>query len=683
MTNLRPTTNQSVRTRFVWQAVLLLFVALLASFMLPTAIRAEDTAAGAEDETADKEKIVRVGWFESQFNITDEKGRRSGYSYDYQQKIAAYTGWTYEYVEGSWPELLQMLSEGRIDLLSDVSYTDERAEQMLFSTLPMGAEEYFLYASPKNNDIVPNDYATFNGKKVGVNKGSVQTGIFLEWAQANGIQAELVELTGTEEENLTSLAQGKIDLYLSLDGFFDKGTAVPVCKIGASDFFFAVSKSRPELLAELNQAMGCVQDENQQYHQQLTAKYLRNSSVSRYLNATELDWLEGHDAIRVGYQDNYLAFCAKDPETGELTGALADYLATASDCLENAHIDFEPICYPTFADAIKALQGGEVDCVFPANLTEYDGETRGLLITPPLMSTDMAAVIREADQKSFAKKERVTVAVNADNPNYDLFLMDHFPEWRAIYFADTQECLRAIADGQADCLLISSYRYNNISALCEKLHLTTLSTGIDMDYCFAVNRGDTLLYSILAKATSAMSASTVNAALAHYYTEDARIKRIDPNLQNLMIIAICILTVAVVTLAFLLRDAWKERESARQQGKEPTKEDFALLDNLPLSYSVYHVIHTEHSKLYDAEIVYANHQFEQLGGMTANAIVGHRVRELYPYIQDEWYQSVKRAAVDGEDVEYDYHDPLNGKNYHFTAKQVIRPGYCAVTYQEV
>ncbi|MDO4405306.1 MAG: transporter substrate-binding domain-containing protein, partial [Atopobiaceae bacterium] len=611
------------------------------------------------------------------------KGRRSGYSYDYQQKIAAYTGWTYEYVEGSWPELLQMLSEGRIDLLGDVSYTDERAEQMLFSTLPMGAEEYFLYASPKNNDIVPNDYATFNGKKVGVNKGSVQTGIFLEWAQANGVQAELVELTGTEEENLTSLARGKIDLYLSLDGFFDKGTAVPVCKIGASDFFFAVSKSRPELLAELNQAMGRVQDENQQYHQQLTIKYLRNSNVSRYLNTTELEWLEDHGAIRVGYQDNYLAFCAKDPETGELTGALADYLATASDCLENAHIDFEPICYPTSADAIKALQDGEVDCVFPANLTEYDGETRGLLITPPLMSTDMAAVIREADQKSFAKKERVTVAVNADNPNYDLFLMDHFPEWRAIYFADTQECLRAIADSQADCLLISSYRYNNVSALCEKLHLTTLSTGIDMDYCFAVKRGDTLLYSILAKATNAMSASTVNAALTHHYTEDARIKRVDPNLQNLMIIAICILTVAVVTLAFLLRDAWKERKSARQQGKEPTKEDFALLDNLPLSYSVYHVIHTEHSKLYDAEIVYANHQFEQLGGMTANAIVGHRVRELYPYIQDEWYQSVKRAAVDGEDVEYDYHDPLNGKNYHFTAKQVIRPGYCAVTYQEV
>ena len=35
------------------------------------------------------------------FNLTDRFGRRSGYAYDYQQKIAAYTGWKYEYVTGT------------------------------------------------------------------------------------------------------------------------------------------------------------------------------------------------------------------------------------------------------------------------------------------------------------------------------------------------------------------------------------------------------------------------------------------------------------------------------------------------------------------------------------------------------------------------------------------------------
>ena len=109
-------------------------------------------------------KTVRVGWYKSPFNTVDQFGRRSGYAYDYQQKIAAYTGWNYEYVEGSWSELLQMLINGEIDLMSDVSYTDERAESMLFSSLRMGAEEYYIFISPDNEDINRDVVSTFTEK---------------------------------------------------------------------------------------------------------------------------------------------------------------------------------------------------------------------------------------------------------------------------------------------------------------------------------------------------------------------------------------------------------------------------------------------------------------------------------------------------------------------------------------
>ncbi len=96
--------------------------------------------AGAGAEKAGK--TVRVGWYESSFNTTDESGRRSGYAYEYQQKIAAYSGWQYEYVSAGWPVLLDMLKNGEIDLMSDVSWTEERENEMLFSSLPMGTEEY-------------------------------------------------------------------------------------------------------------------------------------------------------------------------------------------------------------------------------------------------------------------------------------------------------------------------------------------------------------------------------------------------------------------------------------------------------------------------------------------------------------------------------------------------------------
>ena len=121
--------------------VLCLLTALL--LFSPFSARAEDT----------EKKTVRVGWYESTYCYVDQFGRRSGIAYEYQHKISAYTGWEYEYVEDSWSNLLEKLKRGEIDLLSDVSYTDERSEQMSFSSLAMGVESYYLYIDADNTEI--------------------------------------------------------------------------------------------------------------------------------------------------------------------------------------------------------------------------------------------------------------------------------------------------------------------------------------------------------------------------------------------------------------------------------------------------------------------------------------------------------------------------------------------------
>ena len=534
-------------TRVVRLAALLL---LFAALLLPTGAKAQGGG-----------RVVRVGWYESPFNATDELGRRSGYAYEYQQRISAFTGWTYEYVKASFPELLEMLKEGKIDLLSDVSYTEERAESILYSALPMGAEDYCLFISPNNEEITKEDYSTFNGKRVGVNKNTLQEELYRQWAEANGVDTELVELTGTEDENLEKLERHRIDMYVTLDAFSSAERTVPVCKIGSSDFYFGVSRSQPELLLELNAAMSRIQDENPYYDQQLYAKYINVTGANLYLSAEEKAWLTEHGTIRVGYQDNYLAFCARDAKTGELTGALSEYLRIASGCLENARIDFSATAYPTAAAALEAMKRGEVDCVFPANLTDYDGEVQGYYMTPPLMSTDMSAVIRASDRSSFADKTRVTVAVNAGNTNYDMFLLEHFPEWRALYFKDTAEGLQAIADEQADCLLISNFRYNNLAALCQKLDLVTLSTGVEMDYCFAVVREATTLYSILSKIACVVPAASVNSALSFYFTEDAKLSLGEIVRQNLILI-VGVVSALILAFALLLWRGYRSEKKA-------------------------------------------------------------------------------------------------------------------------
>ena len=520
-----------------------MLVVFIAGFSVPLSVSAEEK----------KGKTVRVGVHEAPFFITDKYGRKSGYSYEYQRKISAYTGWTYEYVEGSWSELLDKLKKGEIDLMSDVSYSEERKKDMLFSSLPMGTEAYYVYITSNNTDISPRNLSSLNGKRVGVGQGSIQKEMFIEWEKSHGINAEIVEMTCSEADSLKLLGKN-YDAFVTVDIYGSNEKLVPAWKIGSSSFYFVVTKSRPDLLEELNNALNRIQDENKYYDQQLHDKYLKSSETNKYLNSEEKEWLANHGKIRVGYQDNYLAFCAKDPATGKLTGALKDYLDYAALAFENAHLEFEPVAYPTASDAIEAMKRGEVDCVFPANLTDFDAEQLGILMSPALMTTEMDAVVRASEQKEFLRKDKIIVAVNEGNTNYDMFLADHYPKWERAYFKDTPAGLEAIAEGKADCVIISSYRYSNISKQCEKLHLATVYTGVNMDYCIAVSEGNSVLYSILSKIIGVVPNGIVHSALTYYSTEDVKTSLGEIIKDNLFIILTVIAVILFVIVLLLLHN---------------------------------------------------------------------------------------------------------------------------------
>ena len=90
----------------VQRYICIILCLVLYSAVLPFSASAEEA----------KNRTVRVGWYEGTYNITGPDGQKRGYSYEYQQAVAAHTGWQYEYVEGSWAELMNMLRSGEIDL---------------------------------------------------------------------------------------------------------------------------------------------------------------------------------------------------------------------------------------------------------------------------------------------------------------------------------------------------------------------------------------------------------------------------------------------------------------------------------------------------------------------------------------------------------------------------------------
>ena len=112
-------------------------------------------------------------------------------------------------------------------------------------------------------------------------------------------------------------------------------------------------------------------------------------------------------------------------------------------------------------------------------------------------------------------------------------------------------------------------------------------------------------------------------------------------------------------------------------------EIFSMFDDLPVPYVVFHVTQAKNSGRYDAVFFYVNHKYEEHFGYSAKELLGHTVLEKFPLLGDDWYLDVKKAALDGMIVEGEYDNSLNGKHFRFTARQIIYPGYCAVTSVEM
>ena len=533
-------------------------ISLLLCLLLLAGIALTGSAAAKEKEP----KVVRVGWYESAFHNTDSFGRKSGYGYVYQQRVAIYTGWTYEYVEGSWSELLEMLMAGELDLLTDVSYTPERAEKILYSAEPMGSEGYHVFISPDNREILPDDFSTLNGKKVCVNRNSIQERLFTEWCGEHGVEAEIV---GTAEKTpvlLEKLAEGEFDALVTLDTYANTADIVPVWKIGRAESFFGINKNRPDLKKDLDTAMNRLLGDNRDFNQQLAERFNRSGSVSSFVTPEEKKWIDEHGTIRVGYRDGFLPFCGTGEDGTTLTGALADYLKFAETCEKNARLEFETRGFKNSDDAIAALKNGEIDCVFPLSLSAYDGEQLGIVLTEPLVVSEIFATVRTNDTRGISRDEERTVAIVRGNPGYDAFVKDYFPNWKIAHYDDGDTAFRAVASGEADCGLATNYRIGSIGDALVKYKLSPLTTDGVMNAGFAVRREDDSLYSILNKVTRLYPDSDINTSLTRYAFQQKNVTVADLLREHWLSILAVVALVVIVILVLIL---WNLRTSARME----------------------------------------------------------------------------------------------------------------------
>ena len=113
------------------------------------------------------------------------------------------------------------------------------------------------------------------------------------------MEAQLIELTITENESFEMLNKGELDTYISIDGYGNPEEAVPFYKLGSSDYYFAVTNKRPDVFEELENALNRINSENRYFNQHLYEKYMSSTGGNLFLSPTENDWLASRSAVRV------------------------------------------------------------------------------------------------------------------------------------------------------------------------------------------------------------------------------------------------------------------------------------------------------------------------------------------------------------------------------------------------
>ena len=463
-------------------------------------------------ETNNDEKqpqTIRVGSFEDTFNYVDKNGVRRGYGYELMQALSGYTGWKFEYVKCDWSNCFDKLENGEIDIMGDISYTDERAQKMLFSDEPMGEEKYILYADLSHTDIETSDFKAMDGKRVGVLMGTEPEIMLREWENKNGIHTKHVNVKNDDDVE-KKLANHEIDCFVSLEeSIWSEQGISSVTTIGKSGIYFAINKERSDIKTELDYAMRQLEQDSPFFKTDLYKKYF-TLDYKQSLTSKEKSWVEEHGGIKIGFLNNDQAIFSMDEETGKLTGMLAEYISYAKDCLGNQKLEFNICEYDDYNEMLQALQNHEIDMIFYAGRNPDLAEKKGYTLTNTAWTYSLMAV---TDEKYFNEDKSYTVAVPKEQEALKQHIAFNYPRWKLVDYDSFADAADMVMNEKADCFLMGTsqaLKYDN------ERDFKSVPLTKTMETCFAVRDGEGILLSILNKTLKDMPSDMLTSALAIY-----------------------------------------------------------------------------------------------------------------------------------------------------------------------
>lgn len=441
-------------------------------------------------------------------------GKPHGFGIDLMNLISEYSGIQFQYINGfTWDQLVEMFSNGEIDLLHSLSMTPEREKQSYFSPPYFHSKNVLIFRqdTPETSNL-----KDLEGKIIALPKGWSS----IEFFRSHYPKVHIVEVASSRQA-LEYVDQGKVfatveqkeiaQYFMKKFGFHDLRLSQWIDNTDlqkTSSMHFAVLKNNPVLYQILIKAQNNIPPETLEVLKQKwfsrEGRALGSEDVG--LTPDERRFLSDHDSISYCVPPEVMPFSAIKNE--QITGMAADYIDIFS---ERLGVPFHLIPTVSWKESNERFQSGECQ-IFP--VVSMPGKLKDTMdLTSPILNFQAAIITREDEEfiaslQHFVGKKLAIVKYGITKES----VVTRYPHIEVLPFENTRECLLQVANGTTDgallALPVAAYYIRRLGLSHLKIAGYSGSEGAIR---IGVKKDQPHLHSIMSKLIRSIPQSDINA----------------------------------------------------------------------------------------------------------------------------------------------------------------------------
>ncbi|WP_323401217.1 EAL domain-containing protein [Christensenella sp.] len=490
---------------------------------------------------------MRVGVFALDgFYGKDANGQNVGYGFDYLDELSKYSGLTFEYVYGTWDECLKRLEAGEIDLLDYALKTPEREAKFAFASYPTGTSFGRMYALSDNEALTYNDYAAFNGIKVGFMAANGRNDEFRKYEQEHGFA--VTEVLYPDIESLQdALHAGEVDAIV-VNNQRNAQEEKPVAQFAPASFYMMTAKTNTQLIGKIDEALEQIKIDKPSFDDALYQEHFGGNTGQLLLTAREIEYIKTAPPIRFVCDEAWAPFESIDAD-GKPQGINVDVLGLIA---EKTGLAFDFVGGYAYDKAIDMVGDGEVDMLLSYDNNPDEARNRNISLSDTFLKSPIVIV----GATTAIAPDDVFALPSIYVPHQE-YAQSYYPDNKIVYYDNVEDCYQAIEAGAADFTMENLYAATDaIHKRYASLMISTVTTLSD-EFSFALRKDtDPILIGILNKSIPSISETQFNSLLLENTSAQQQtsplILFIEQYSTQIMVIMLFIIGVMIASIIYIV-----------------------------------------------------------------------------------------------------------------------------------